>query len=123
MTIPDGVGRLELYTAPDTGQPYLEVSWGRTRLLARYAPDELTQVDGGWAAQHPQIVTDQTLAACRIGGASFDAVPAVVGDLGPANAGLAWPSPVVLGREIATQHDILLDPERAAWAVVPRSRA
>lgn len=119
--LPDHLTPLELYTAPDTGEPYLETTFGRTRVLARYAPQEATRVDAAWLAEHPEAGTDGMLAASRIGGVTFAPCEAAVVDLAAENAGRAWPSPLVLGASIARQHTIHTDPETDRWAVERRS--
>lgn len=115
--LPEGARALELNIGPVSGKPYLEVDWPGVRVLAMFDPERSTVVDAAWASDHPDLCSLGTLAGSRIGGLLFDRVRVTVVDLAEENDGRAWPTPMILGAEIADQADFYLDTEHAAWCV------
>lgn len=109
---------LELYRDPTDGLPYVEVSRGREKVLARWDSGVATTlVDAAWAAEHPAFFDGELLAETRVGGASFSPCAVEVVDLTETNAELAWPSPIILGMSFIGQARWVLDFPAAGWSV------
>lgn len=120
------------------GSPLVEVEFINVTVHACWDTGaSLSVVDESFASTHPQLVDTGvaltgfdavgvsmsgiagTLAACRIGGQSFESSACIVLDLTPLNATLQSPLSIIVGMPLAKRADWIFDFPNNHWLVTP----
>lgn len=136
---PDDSARANLELARHVnGSPLVDVDFDNVTVQACWDTGaSLSVVDERFARTHPQIIdigvelsgldaegpsmsgTAGVLAACRIGGQSFESSACIIFDLGPLNATLESPLSIIVGMPLAKRADWLFDFPNNHWLVTP----